>query len=649
MNMHVMNDSPWPRPFPGAIGTLTLAAILLALTAPAAGQCAVQRLGGPDPGEDDFFGFGLDTQGDVAMIGSYGADDHGEDLGAVYLYEFDGLEWVAQGLLLAPTGVELAQFGSAVDICGDLALVRGAIWEHDDWRAYGFVYRFDGTNWQEEAHLRVWSSHGAYAEDRTVAINDEFACIGYPITGSDPGRVFIYRYDPDSDEWISDGSIQADDGNDQDYFGMAVAFAGQGLLVGAPGHDVNGELSGAAYVFRRDPKQGEWLQEAKILPEGVDEKDWFGCSIATFGERAVITEVRADPEGPETGAAHVYRRQDGQWIEEAFLVPSDARHLDLFGISCAIENDQIVVGARGVDALEEDVGAVYVFRYDRGAWAEAGRFVNAAGERGDFLGDCVRIGGHGALASVLQADDPTEDCGAVYSVSLEGADCNRNNMCDWIDLGEAISEDCNNNEIPDECDAAIEFSAESGELSPIGHESPQTYRIIAPPPAFDGDVGLRLYASADLGDDGQYIELRINNHFFGTIFEQSAWPCSEPPDQEQIRIPQVLFNYMIDGGQDLVITMTASEAVDPYACNGESWIAVEVAYTAHGPGDANHNGIPDECECPADLDGDGDVDTADLLILLGAWGTPDGDVDFDGDTDTADLLALLAAWGECPE
>ena len=55
-----------------------------------------------------------------------------------------------------------------------------------------------------------------------------------------------------------------------------------------------------------------------------------------------------------------------------------------------------------------------------------------------------------------------------------------------------------------------------------------------------------------------------------------------------------------------------------------------------------------EPECPADFDGDGDVDAADLLHLLGAWGTPNGDVDGDGDTDTADLLALLGAWGACP-
>jgi hypothetical protein len=55
-----------------------------------------------------------------------------------------------------------------------------------------------------------------------------------------------------------------------------------------------------------------------------------------------------------------------------------------------------------------------------------------------------------------------------------------------------------------------------------------------------------------------------------------------------------------------------------------------------------------ESSCPADFDGDGDVDTADLLFLLGCWGSDCGDVDGDGDTDTNDLLALLAAWGECP-
>jgi hypothetical protein len=41
------------------------------------------------------------------------------------------------------------------------------------------------------------------------------------------------------------------------------------------------------------------------------------------------------------------------------------------------------------------------------------------------------------------------------------------------------------------------------------------------------------------------------------------------------------------------------------------------------------------------------VGVDDLLVLLSAWGTPDGDLTGDDMTDVFDLLALLAAWGPC--
>jgi hypothetical protein len=60
-------------------------------------------------------------------------------------------------------------------------------------------------------------------------------------------------------------------------------------------------------------------------------------------------------------------------------------------------------------------------------------------------------------------------------------------------------------------------------------------------------------------------------------------------------------------------------------------------------------GVEPTPECPEDINGDGVVDTEDLLILLGNWGTDgDGDIDGNGVVNTEDLLALLAAWGECP-
>ena len=69
--------------------------------------------------------------------------------------------------------------------------------------------------------------------------------------------------------------------------------------------------------------------------------------------------------------------------------------------------------------------------------------------------------------------------------------------------------------------------------------------------------------------------------------------------------------------------------------------------------DNNGNGIPDECECPADLDRSGDVGVKDLLFLLGTWGPCpkkgdcSADFDFDGDIGVKDLLFLLGAWGPC--
>jgi hypothetical protein len=67
--------------------------------------------------------------------------------------------------------------------------------------------------------------------------------------------------------------------------------------------------------------------------------------------------------------------------------------------------------------------------------------------------------------------------------------------------------------------------------------------------------------------------------------------------------------------------------------------------------DVNGNTVPDECECITDLNGDGIVSTADLLTLLGLWGSdPGGPPDFDGDGNvgTSDLVELLANWGSCP-
>jgi len=67
--------------------------------------------------------------------------------------------------------------------------------------------------------------------------------------------------------------------------------------------------------------------------------------------------------------------------------------------------------------------------------------------------------------------------------------------------------------------------------------------------------------------------------------------------------------------------------------------------------DANTNGIPDTCECIADLFPNGTVNGADLGILISEWGLATAsavsDINRDGIVDGADLGLLLVSWGPC--
>jgi len=65
--------------------------------------------------------------------------------------------------------------------------------------------------------------------------------------------------------------------------------------------------------------------------------------------------------------------------------------------------------------------------------------------------------------------------------------------------------------------------------------------------------------------------------------------------------------------------------------------------------DNNANGIPDACECRADLNADGQIDGTDLGTLLSLWGLPVplADISGDGVVDGVDLGLLLSRWGPC--
>lgn len=93
-----------------------------------------------------------------------------------------------------------------------------------------------------------------------------------------------------------------------------------------------------------------------------------------------------------------------------------------------------------------------------------------------------------------------------------------------------------------------------------------------------------------------------------------------------------------DIGQDAIATPFSSDGL---SYSGIIDIAPYSVQTCSQVDDATET-------CAADLTGDGVVNVSDLLMIIGAWGTPNADIIGDNMTDVSDLLVAIGEFGPCP-
>jgi len=110
----------------------------------------VQKLEPSAGTEGGIFGHSVDISGNRAVIGSAYSDDYA---GAAYVFRFDGSHWVEEQRLTASDAEAMDLFGYS-DISGDTVVV-GARWddEHGDHAGAVYVFRYDGLQWIEEQKI----------------------------------------------------------------------------------------------------------------------------------------------------------------------------------------------------------------------------------------------------------------------------------------------------------------------------------------------------------------------------------------------------------------------------------------------------------------------------------------------------------------
>jgi hypothetical protein len=76
-----------------------------------------------DAAAGDEFGHAVAMHGDLAVIGAWNDDDHGQASGAAYVFRYDGTGWVQEQKLTALDAQASAGFGYAVGTDGAVVVV----------------------------------------------------------------------------------------------------------------------------------------------------------------------------------------------------------------------------------------------------------------------------------------------------------------------------------------------------------------------------------------------------------------------------------------------------------------------------------------------------------------------------------------------
>jgi hypothetical protein len=315
----------------------------------------------------DNFGRSVAISGNYAAGGAKGDDDKGDNAGAVYMLNYDGNKWAQKQKIIPDDAKVNDYFGCAVGI-----------------------------------------------EERTAI----FGAYGSDGSGSKSGAAYIYSLS--SDGWQFSQKLTADDAQANDYFAYAVDISDNYAIVGAYGDDDKASMAGSAYIFERQT-DNTWIQKQKLLDDQGDRNDQFGYAVAISENYAIVGSYRDDDKGDSSGSALIYKREQEMWVLQAKLLASDGQPNDYFGYDVAISGDYAAVGAyRSDDDSRNNVGSVYIFKYDRGVWNFQTKLVPIQGSSNDYFGFSVAFSGTRLLVGAYGDDDKGSTSGAAYLYILEG-------------------------------------------------------------------------------------------------------------------------------------------------------------------------------------------------------------------------------------
>ena len=239
------------------------------------------------------------------------------------------------------------------------------------------------------------SSHDGSEENlSSISLSNDglTIAIGSCSYSSNAGRVLIYSYSADSDNWVLDylysGSVSGE------QLGFSVAISGDGLIVvaGAPTYNTD---DGVVKSFAFNKVLQQWEHMNDLLYESVETGVLFGTSVGLSYTEDYLLAVSGKGN---SGNVWFFGLIEDFWYEIENYQISGSISNSQFGSSLALSANRQIV-AVGAIASSSNAGCVHVYNCSATACEAVGSVLSGDWED-DMFGNALSLSGDGLWLAV---------------------------------------------------------------------------------------------------------------------------------------------------------------------------------------------------------------------------------------------------------
>ena len=426
-------------------------------------------------GRGAFFGSSVDVDGNWMIVGGRYANQEGISSGYAAIYAKGAAGWTEFQELTPDDLASGDQFGYAVSIKGNVAVVCSPIKDVDGIIGQAYIYEYKNGAWSLTSTLSQFGANLVFGLDCQV-VNDSKVLIG---SSSQAG---FYIKDSRG-KWVleTNSPITQNDVNTLDNyavqgFGSSLSVnthqSADTMVIGAPqsvcyisGSGWRNNV-GMAFVYEYNAQSAAWEQSQTLsLTDSpnvsednllaVGDNAGFGTEVLVYGDYVIVSAPQASYGGLDAnGVVYIYKYTNGSLAYSDMLFGEQDG--EMFGSSLAMNDSCLVIGSMYYSfeinntTLLPYTGKATVFELNAfGQWTPQQDVLAGETMMGAFVGTSIALDADTlAVGAVGQRPDNELDSprsGVVFTYSTANAD---DEYACYIDATKAINVIINKTDSP---------------------------------------------------------------------------------------------------------------------------------------------------------------------------------------------------------